>query len=233
MLTGSEVDEFDCGYPNLATFQSSDEVFALYRRFGYLQSRLLLEKQDVLRVLEDRLNKYDEEDRAESNTRELGLEPGEPNLREALLAEIETAFNAYGKDNSSTEALTEFADTGGRSATILTSSQQLMAANRPSASEYRSVCRYIEQNKPLVPRELEYIKHKDDLVTLRPGRDHAWLDRIIERALHVLPFRFVNVSRTLPRILQPARRFQEADIYFCKRTFCSAVSIEIPLTSDF
>ena len=97
MLMGYQVDDFEDGYPNLATFQSSDEVFALYRRFGYLQSRLLLEKQDVLRVLEDRLNKFDETDKAESNTRNVTLEPGETNLREALLAEIEVAFNAYGK----------------------------------------------------------------------------------------------------------------------------------------
>ena len=69
-----------------------------------------------------------------------------------------------------------------------------MAANRPSASEYRSVCRYIRQNKPLVRRELEYIQYKDDLVTLRPGRDHAWLDRSIERVLRFQPFPFINVS---------------------------------------
>ena len=226
MLTSSGVDEFRWGYPNLATFQSSDEVFALYRRFGYLQSRLLLEKQDVLRVLEDRLNKYDEEDRAESNTRDLDLEPGEPNLREALLAEIETAFNAYGKNAFPIGILTYNTDTDGRSATILTSSQQLMAANRPSTSEYRSVCRYIEQNKPLVPKELEYIKHKDDLVTLRPGRDHAWLDRSIERALRVQPFPFINVSprNTLPLVLRLQSCNHFANICAQQRMFCSAVS---------
>src|SRR5215469_11608832 len=33
------------GYPRLAAFLDSDENFMVYRRFGYLQSRLLLEKQ--------------------------------------------------------------------------------------------------------------------------------------------------------------------------------------------
>jgi len=79
-------------------------------------------------------------------------------------------------------------------ATLLTSAQQLTASNRPSSSEYRSVCRYISQNKPLIPEELEYIQHKEDLVTLRPGRDHAWLDRSIERVLRLRLFSFLNVS---------------------------------------
>lgn len=95
----NSVDEFKEGYPNLATFKSSDEVFALYRRFGYLQSRLLLEKQDVLRVLEKRLNEYDDDDRAKSTRRT--LKPHQIKPREELLGEIETAFNSYGKWNSS------------------------------------------------------------------------------------------------------------------------------------
>jgi hypothetical protein len=100
-LSASEpisVNEFEDGYPNLATFQSSDEVFALYRRFGYLQSRLLLEKQDVLRVLEKRLNEYDNNDRAKANRRI--LKPHQIKPREELLGEIEKAFNSYGAWNS-------------------------------------------------------------------------------------------------------------------------------------
>jgi hypothetical protein len=56
---------------------------------------------------------------------------------------------------------------------------------------------YIENNNPLHDSEQEYIQHKQDLITLRLGRDHAWLDRAIDRALRSLhgPFPFVNVSR--------------------------------------
>lgn len=93
-LTDREVEEIPDGYPNLATFQSSDETFAIYRRFGYLQSRLLLEKQDALRVLENKLNQYDDDDRANNATRD--LPPEEVRPREELLGEIERAFNSYG-----------------------------------------------------------------------------------------------------------------------------------------
>jgi hypothetical protein len=59
---------------------------------------LLLEKQDVLRVLEKRLNEYDVDDKAKSNRRI--LKPHQIKPREELLGEIETAFNSYGEWSS-------------------------------------------------------------------------------------------------------------------------------------
>jgi hypothetical protein len=89
------VSDFKLGYPNLATFKNSSDSFAVYRRFGYLQSRLLLEKQDILRVLEKRLDQYDRDNIATSYTRTLSADQLMP--RQALLEEIEHAFNSYGK----------------------------------------------------------------------------------------------------------------------------------------
>lgn len=66
----------------------------MYRRFGYLQSRLLLDKQDDLRLLEQKLEDYDRANVADSITRALGDDVLLP--RQTLLAEIEHAFNAYG-----------------------------------------------------------------------------------------------------------------------------------------
>ncbi|KAB8289845.1 hypothetical protein EYC80_010477 [Monilinia laxa] len=47
------------GYPQLAAVIDSDEQFMLYRRFGHLQARILLNKQDELRELEFQLNHID------------------------------------------------------------------------------------------------------------------------------------------------------------------------------
>lgn len=71
----------------------------------------------------------------------------------------------------------------------------MLAINRPSESEYRSVRNYLESYKPLHNTEMDYIQHKEDLITLRPGRDHAWLDRSIDKSLHILdkPFPFLTV----------------------------------------
>ena len=97
-------------------------------------------------------------------------------------------------------------------ATILKSSQQLLAVNRPTDQEYRSVQNYITNNNPLHDTEQEYIRHKHDLITLRPGRDHAWLDRTIDRSLQILhkPFPFVNV-RNIP-LPSERRQRRKADI---------------------
>lgn len=65
----TSVQDIDIGFPNLALFADSDESFGVYRRFGYVQARILQDLQDELRVLEEQLDHtehmiYDEEDNA-------------------------------------------------------------------------------------------------------------------------------------------------------------------------
>lgn len=85
----------------MAAFQSSDEYFAVYRRFGYLQSRLLLDKQDQLRILENELDALDVGDQMRHTRLELTPEEFEP--RQALLDKIETVFVSYGASQSSND----------------------------------------------------------------------------------------------------------------------------------
>jgi hypothetical protein len=68
----TKLQDHPLGYPNLAVYKSSSDDYALYRRFGYLQSRLLLEKQDDLRILERKLEDYDRANVSDSHTRALG-----------------------------------------------------------------------------------------------------------------------------------------------------------------
>lgn len=91
--------QFHRGYPNLAAFTSSDEDFAIYRRFGYLQARLLLDKQDQLRLLEEQLDRYDTSDLMRSTRK--GLTPEQYAPRAKLLGEIEAVFTSYGACKSS------------------------------------------------------------------------------------------------------------------------------------
>jgi hypothetical protein len=87
------VDRFRHGYAALAALQSSDESFAICRRYNYLQARLILEKQEDLRVLEQRLDRYDENDPV-THTKH-NKAPDEQLVREELLKKIETAFLSY------------------------------------------------------------------------------------------------------------------------------------------
>jgi hypothetical protein len=88
------------GYPQIAAFLDSDENFMLYRRFGYLQSRILLHKQDQLRALEERLDRLDQADNNDEKTRRYlksrDLDDKRNGPRTTLLETIETKFKEYG-----------------------------------------------------------------------------------------------------------------------------------------
>ncbi|OCL06508.1 hypothetical protein AOQ84DRAFT_410867, partial [Glonium stellatum] len=153
------------GYPNLAAFLDSDENFTVYRRFGYLQARLLLDKQDDMRKLEEKLDEMDREDEGIQSKRLItrDLKQQEAESRRELFKAIEEKFCEY--------------------AHILTAAQTLMAFNRPATSDYQSVANYIYNKKPVVEDEQTWIYCKEDMITLRKGRAHAWLDTGIERLL--------------------------------------------------
>ena len=91
----------DCpkGYPLLAAFLDSDDNFMIYRRFGYLQARLLLEKQDQLRRLEWDLDLMDEEDKRAQPRSLITFETadaGKAQVRQELMQKIEEKFRDYG-----------------------------------------------------------------------------------------------------------------------------------------
>jgi hypothetical protein len=68
-----------------------------------------------------------------------------------------------------------------------------MSLNKPSGSEYQSVGRYLNNRKALGEEEATWIQHKEDLITLRTGRDHAWLDDIVEGFLKLCHCKLIDV----------------------------------------
>jgi hypothetical protein len=55
-----------------------------------------------------------------------------------------------------------------------------MSFNKPSESEYQSVGRYLDNRQALGEKEATWIQHKEDIITLRTGRDGGWLDDMVE-----------------------------------------------------
>ncbi|KAI9711810.1 MAG: hypothetical protein M1820_001955 [Bogoriella megaspora] len=134
----------------------------IYRRFGYLQSRLLLDKQDDLRKLEKELDDEDlQDDPRNLVTRDLA--ESDKVRRRDILKRIEEKFRDY--------------------ASLLITSQQLVSFNTPAPGDYQSVVNYMNDKTPLVEDEAQWVKHREDMVTLRGGREHAWLDSGIEHCL--------------------------------------------------
>lgn len=127
----------------------------IFRRFSQLQARLILEKQDQLRNVEQDLIFFDEEDFLKSKTDNLARldrrrrqNPEEREAREEIMRRAETVF-------------TEYAD-------LLTAAQRLASFGKPETHELESVQRYIYFTKPIVLSESNWIFQKrDDIVTLR------------------------------------------------------------------
>jgi hypothetical protein len=65
-------------------------------------------------------------------------------------------------------------------ANLIHCAAKLVALNRPAESDFNSVDNYIWNTAPVRSLESAFIKCKEDLITLRPGREHAWLDSVVE-----------------------------------------------------
>lgn len=175
------------GYPYLATFLDSDENFMIYRRFGFIHARLLLQKQDELRIMEEELDQMDKDDLSKNakalqcRLEDVQRRDQKSETRQALLARMETAVLRYDE--------------------LLLNAQQLAAANRPPERDYNSVASFIRHKKPLLQGDDDFIYNKEDLITLRPGRESAWLDATVEKLLKLFPrkaVKYVFCSKVQP-----------------------------------
>ncbi|KAL8912468.1 MAG: hypothetical protein Q9172_007500, partial [Xanthocarpia lactea] len=173
-----QLETFPKGFPRVACFLDSDDCFMVYKRFGIVFSRLLLNKQDEIRHMEDELQAMDKTDDAPGGGRylmsrdeDVKRDPTsipwlqtEPQTRPQLLEKLELKILEYSE--------------------LLLKANQLKALEKPSARDYRSVLHYMENDGgQMYEDEMSWIYDKEDLVSLRPGREHAWLDGMLERLL--------------------------------------------------
>ncbi|KAG9237005.1 hypothetical protein BJ875DRAFT_419069 [Amylocarpus encephaloides] len=98
------------------------------------------------------------------------------------MALIEDKFSVYGlqKLKAKFKPHHAYQDT---SAQLLIIARDLAAFTAPSSADYSSVKSYIQKVRPIVAEE-EYILRKEDIVVLKPGREHSWLDEFVEKLLH-------------------------------------------------
>ncbi|KAF2140473.1 uncharacterized protein K452DRAFT_288561 [Aplosporella prunicola CBS 121167] len=165
------------GYPRLAAFLDSDDNFMIYRRFGYIQSRLLLDKQNELQTLERALERIDLAEAVTSKKISkgdtTGLFSGEPSERKKLMRLLEVKFTEY--------------------SALLNSAHQIMSLQRPSEKDYGSLRNYFDvEDPPLCESDEQWIECKEDMVTLHAGREHAWLDDAIEHFLKMFHCSFIE-----------------------------------------
>lgn len=66
--------------------------------------------------------------------------------------------------------------------------------SKPSARDYQSVKNFFEEYYPVCGENEEYFRFKEDIISLKPGRENAWLDAAIERGLQHCPIPAIRVS---------------------------------------
>ena len=70
--------------------------------------------------------------------------------------------------------------------------------NKPSHREHASVREWLDNAKPVASAEQDFIHRREDLITLRPGREHAFLDSFIEWVIRRLKCKPITVHSSLP-----------------------------------
>ena len=73
----------------------------------------------------------------------------------------------------------------------------MAALNKPAERDYRSVEGYIFEKKPLFDEEYSFIYNKEDLITLRDGRETTFLDNLTEKMLQTFHCSLLQVNSTL------------------------------------
>ncbi|KAL8692312.1 MAG: hypothetical protein Q9224_003986 [Gallowayella concinna] len=214
------VENFPEGFPRVACFLDSDESFMLFKRFGIVFSRLLLNKQDEIRRMEAELQGMDRTDerfdgelylnsRYEDTQRDSSTIPSYwSQTRPQLLQKLETKILEYSE--------------------LLLKAHQLKGLEKPSARDYRSVLRFMENDGgQMYEEEMSWVYDKEDLVSLRPGREHAWLDGMFERLLKVCRCGLVRYFFCTPET--NARTENPAIHYYDRRRISKCVTFLITM----
>ncbi|OAL17983.1 hypothetical protein AYO22_11139 [Fonsecaea multimorphosa] len=173
----TDVRALECavkGWPRIATFVDSDPNFMIFRRFGFLRTRLLLWHQDVLREMESRLDYQDMQDAASPGTRRYlsnrdGDDMRTPAVRKVLFQELDTQLKAYDD--------------------LLSRSAAMYQWQRPDEEDRASIANLIYNDGSLARRDRSWIRKIDDLIVLGGEQNSTWvhgLDRKLEgSAIHV------------------------------------------------
>lgn len=98
--------------------------------------------------------------------------------------------------------------------------------DRPQERVYRSLETYFDIHKPLYRVE-NYMRHREDIMTIMPSRDTTWLDEFIEKVFEKLHSRCLQVcSWSLHQVNKITNRQPlTVDIRSQSKIFCRGMKI--------
>lgn len=169
------------------------------RGYKHLQARLILEKQDEMRLIEEELRDMDLMDQEATPKRN---RDGKEVMASGPL------YTRHRRNAVEAAARKEFFSRAERVykdyAELVTAANQLTTLEKPAHYEWKNVSRFITDAKPVVEREAGWIGWRKDLVTIRGAREHAYFDAIMETIIN-----HVKSSRWLKRLLNPPATMQK------------------------
>ncbi|CAJ2504111.1 Uu.00g115050.m01.CDS01 [Anthostomella pinea] len=133
-----------------------DQCGLIFLQFRYLHNRLLLHRQDELRVLEQQLDELDRvADPSHKCLRSREYDDKHSGQRSVLFDDIEKKSTSY--------------------ANLVGVLQNFAAIQLPTKGDLRSFYYFFCNENPLVDPEVFY-RHREDLMTLKPQGDTTWID---------------------------------------------------------
>ncbi|KAI1460609.1 hypothetical protein F4805DRAFT_369275 [Annulohypoxylon moriforme] len=170
------VDQYRPGYPRYTALLSSYPSWFIFRRFDKLRARLLLLKQDKLVLLEDQLERIDQQ---ETSPLFLGRSRSDRNEdRLSTLSEIEVALNEFVERTS-----------------------RVLSLQSAEGKDIKSLQNWVDGTGQLAKDEMTYLSHQCELVSLAPVTDsgilqlESWIeDKLIRYLTTFRP----NLLRDLP-----------------------------------
>ncbi|KAF2112297.1 hypothetical protein BDV96DRAFT_158224 [Lophiotrema nucula] len=162
--TPEKIEHRRQGYPRLAAFINSDRDFIVFRRFGHLHVRFLLQLQDELAEIEQRLHELDNDEAYSFNLNSRRRDSNQD--RTALLAGLGEKLASYD---------------------LCLEAYYKQIERAPSDSRnVQSVANWMKGNKPLVPEESAFLCNWEDLVSPGKQADHGGLDILVGRIAETL-----------------------------------------------
>lgn len=198
------VEDYPVGYPRLAAFKSSEPNFSLYRSFKYLHARVILELQYDIQNLERDLAELDLIDSDNGDRRRLmsitadkrqAKREGRSRKRGELIDQIQEKLIKYGN----TPTIIMMAILLTIKDEMLMKARELNAFQEPSDRDYRSVRAWFFNEKPLANMgEESFIKQREDIISLRHGREwtlfHYLVESLLRKTPQAISVSFIHVS---------------------------------------
>ncbi|KAL7621001.1 hypothetical protein AAE478_008312 [Parahypoxylon ruwenzoriense] len=159
------------GYPKLGAFMASNQNFLIFRRFGYLQARVLLNLQNQLRVLENELDDLEGRSRSSSILSAEGTDE-DSRRRVALLQSVEDKLEKY--------------------ETLLYYASYFALQAGPSDTDFNSLRLFHSQRREPIEKTEWHCLHKEDLIALKPRGDTASMDGVLMKFLLDKPSKIIQ-----------------------------------------